>query len=189
MKKVKNHLKATAGFSRLSLASETPVGAGAHGQSPLPQQLERGERRRKKALWAAHVPENRDAGQDVFTAHPAREVKTGRSARVGESFSLQVGWQQNWPRARMSDMRSPRSSVSGSGHRLLTLDKRNEGYLRIHGAHSRETRRCGCDEVSSANAIGARCQDGVPVTVACSDSELFRERIKELLTDFLSARR
>ncbi|KAF3818947.1 hypothetical protein GH733_012364, partial [Mirounga leonina] len=76
--------------------NKTPLGEGApppvdqpaHRRSPFRHQLEQGETRKKKlrkkkALWAARVLENSDTGQDVFTVHPAREVKTGKSTKVG----------------------------------------------------------------------------------------------------------
>lgn len=86
----------------MSFASETLLGEGAHRQRPLRHQLERGESRKKKvrkkkALQAARVPENSDIGQEVFTAHPAREVKTGKSTNVGKVTASKWGGNRTGP--------------------------------------------------------------------------------------------
>ncbi|XP_004609654.2 zinc finger protein 106 [Sorex araneus] len=187
----------TSSFPRLSFPSEAPLEKEPHSPAdPLEQQAEstltsaepRGNKkkkklRKKKSLRAAHVPENSDTEQDIFTAKPVRKVKTGKSARGGKVTT------STWEDSRTGPEQESIRDEPDSDSSLEVLEIPNPPFVVVdidscesgeekpdspskkdiwHSTeqHSLETSRSGCDEVSSTSEIVTHNKDGIPVSVA-----------------------
>ncbi|XP_005364368.1 zinc finger protein 106 isoform X4 [Microtus ochrogaster] len=184
----------SSSFLRLSFTPETPVEKETH--SPAEQQAEstlasaetRGSKkkkklRKKKTLRATHVPENSDTEQDVFTAKPARKTKAGKVAKGGKVTT------STWGDSRPGREQEPLGAEPDSESSLEVLEVPNPQLevVAIDSSESGEEKpdspskkdswssaeqnpveasRCGCDEVSSTSELGTRYKDGVPVSVA-----------------------
>lgn len=184
----------TSSFPRLSFASETPVEKEPHSAADQPEQQAestltsaetRGNKkkkklRKKKTLRAAHVPENSDTEQDVFTAKPVRKVKTGKSAKGGKVITST--WEDSRTGPEQESVRD--EPDSDSSLEVLEIPNPQLEVVAIDSSESveekpdspskkdtwncaeqtsLETSRSGCDEVSSTSEIGTRYKDGVPV--------------------------
>nr|XP_045013532.1 zinc finger protein 106 isoform X2 [Jaculus jaculus] len=182
---------------RSSFASETPLEKEPQSPADQPEQqaestLTSAESRRnkkkkklrkKKSLRAAHVPENSDTEQDVFTAKPIRKVKTGKLTKGGKVTT------STWEDSRVEQEQKSVRDEPGSDSSLEVLEIPNP-QLEVVAVDSFEsgeekpdspskkdtwnsseqnpieTSRSGCDEVSSTSEIGTRYKDGIPVSVA-----------------------
>ncbi|XP_043775071.1 zinc finger protein 106 isoform X2 [Cervus elaphus] len=187
----------TSSFPRLSFASETPLEKEPHSPADQPEQQAestltsaeaRGNKkkkklRKKKTLRAAHVPENSDTEQDVFTAKPVRKVKTGKSAKGGKVTTS--SWEDGRTGAEQESVRDEPDSdsslevleVPNPQLEVVAIDSSESGEEKPDSPskkdiwnsteqNSLETSRSGCDEVSSTSEIGTRYKDGIPVSVA-----------------------
>ncbi|XP_031227442.1 zinc finger protein 106 isoform X2 [Mastomys coucha] len=184
----------SSSFLRLSFTPETPAEKGT--PSPAEQQAEstlasaeaRGSKkkkklRKKKTLRATHVPENSDTEQDVFTAKPARKVKTGKAAKGGKVTTStwgdsQTGREQETTRdepdsessLEVLEVTNPHLEVvaidtSESGEEKPDSPSKKDAWIAAE-LNPIEISRSGCDEVSSTSELGTRYKDGVPVSVA-----------------------
>ncbi|XP_058397327.1 zinc finger protein 106 isoform X1 [Diceros bicornis minor] len=187
----------TSSFPRLSFASETPLEKEPHSPADQPEQQAestltsaetRGSKkkkklRKKKTLRAAHVPENSDTEQDVFTAKPIRKVKTGRSAKGGKVTTST--WEDSRTGPEQESVRDEPESdsslevleIPNPQLEVVAIDSSESGEEKPDSPskkdiwnsteqNSIETSRSGCDEVSSTSEIGTRYKDGIPVSVA-----------------------
>ncbi|XP_065797816.1 zinc finger protein 106 isoform X2 [Muntiacus reevesi] len=187
----------TSSFPRLSFASETPLEKEPHSPADQPEQQAestltsaeaRGNKkkkklRKKKTLRAAHVPENSDTEQDVFTAKPVRKVKTGKSAKGGKVTTS--SWEDGRTGPEQESVRDEPDSdsslevleVPNPQLEVVAIDSSESGEEKPDSPskkdiwnsteqNSLETSRSGCDEVSSTSEIGTRYKDGIPVSVA-----------------------
>uniref|UniRef100_A0A8C6D9Z0 Zinc finger protein 106 n=1 Tax=Moschus moschiferus TaxID=68415 RepID=A0A8C6D9Z0_MOSMO len=187
----------TSSFPRLSFASETPLEKEPHSPADQPEQQAestltsaeaRGNKkkkklRKKKTLRAAHVPENSDTEQDVFTAKPVRKVKTGKSAKGGKVTTST--WEDSRTGPEQESVRDEPDSdsslevleVPNPQLEVVAIDSSESGEEKPDSPskkdiwnsteqNSLETSRSGCDEVSSTSEIGTRYKDGIPVSVA-----------------------
>uniref|UniRef100_A0A8C0JT45 Zinc finger protein 106 n=1 Tax=Canis lupus dingo TaxID=286419 RepID=A0A8C0JT45_CANLU len=187
----------TSSFPRLSFVSETPLEREPHSPADqLEQQAEstltsaetRGNKkkkklRKKKTLRAAHVPENSDTEQDVFTAKPVRKVKTGKSAKGGKVTTST--WEDSRTGPEQESVRDEPDSdsslevleVPNPQLEVVAIESSESGEEKPDSPskkdiwnsteqNSLETSRSGCDEVSSTSEIGTRYKDGIPVSVA-----------------------
>ncbi|KAL1787131.1 zinc finger protein 106 [Sigmodon hispidus] len=181
-------------FLRLSFTPETLVERETH--SPAEQQAEsslastetRGSKkkkklRKKKTLRATHVPENSDTEQDVFTAKPARKVKSAKAARGGKVTTStwedsKTGQEQETVRdepdsessLEVLEVPNPQLEVvaiesSESGEEKPDSPSKKDGWISAE-QNPMEAFRSGCDEVSSTSELGPRSKDGIPVSVA-----------------------
>ncbi|XP_036779622.2 zinc finger protein 106 isoform X4 [Manis pentadactyla] len=186
----------TSSFPRLSFASEFPFKKEPHSPADQPEQQAestltaetRGNKkkkklRKKKTLRAAHIPENSDTEQDVFTAKPVRKVKTGKSAKGAKVTTStwedsRTGPEQESVRdepdsdssLEVLEIPNPQSEVvaiesSESGEEKPDSPPKKDIWNSAE-QNSVETSRSGCDEVSSTSEIGMRYKDGIPVSVA-----------------------
>ncbi|XP_028622975.1 zinc finger protein 106 isoform X3 [Grammomys surdaster] len=139
--------------------------------------------RKKKTLRATHVPENSDTEQDVFTAKPSRKVKTGKAAKAGKVTTStwgdnQTGREQETARdepdsessLEVLEVPNPQLEVvaidtSDSGEEKPDSPSKKDTWTTVE-QNPIETSRSGCDEVSSTTELGTRYKDGVPVSVA-----------------------
>lgn len=184
----------TSSFPRLSFASETPLEKEPHSPADQPEQQAestltsaeaRGNKkkkklRKKKTLRAAHVPENSDTEQDVFTAKPVRKVKTGKSAKGGKVTTS--SWEDGRTGPEQESVRDEPDSdsslevleVPNPQLEVVAIDSSESGEEKPDSPskkdiwnsteqNSLETSRSGCDEVSSTSEIGTRYKDGIPV--------------------------
>lgn len=183
----------TSSLPRLIFASETPVEKESLSPADQPEQAEstltsaetRGNKkkkklRKKKTLRAAHVPENSDTEQDVFTAKPARKVKTGKSTKGGKVTTST--WEDSRTGLEQESVRDEPDSDSSlevlelpnPQLEVVAIDSSESGEEKPDSPskkdiwncteqHSLETSRSGCDEVSSTSEIGTRYKDGIPV--------------------------
>ncbi|XP_045864334.1 zinc finger protein 106 isoform X2 [Meles meles] len=187
----------TSSFPRLSFVSETPVEREPHSPADQPEQQAestltsaetRGNKkkkklRKKKTLRAAHVPENSDTEQDVFTAKPVRKVKTGKSAKGGKVTTST--WEDSRTGPEQESVRDEPDSdsslevleIPNPQLEVVAIDSSESGEEKPDSPskkdiwnsteqNSLETSRSGCDEVSSTSEIGTRYKDGIPVSVA-----------------------
>ncbi|XP_017909887.1 PREDICTED: zinc finger protein 106 isoform X2 [Capra hircus] len=187
----------TSSFPRLSFASETPLEKEPHSPADQPEQQAestltsaeaRGNKkkkklRKKKTLRAAHVPENSDTEQDVFTSKPVRKVKTGKSAKGGKVTTST--WEDSRTGPEQESVRDEADSDSSievlelpnPQLEVVAIDSSESGEEKPDSPskkdiwnsteqNSLETSRSGCDEVSSTSEIGTRNKDGIPVSVA-----------------------
>lgn len=187
----------SSSFLRLSFTPKTP--AEKETQSPADQPEQQAEStlasaetrgskkkkklRKKKTLRAAHVPENSDTEQDVFTAKPVRKVKTGKAAKGGKVTTStwgdsQTGREQETARdepdsessLEVLEVPNPQLEVvaldtSESGEEKPDSPSKNDTWIAAEQTPT-EASRSGCDEVSSTSELGTRYKDGVPVSVA-----------------------
>ncbi|XP_014390325.1 PREDICTED: zinc finger protein 106 isoform X3 [Myotis brandtii] len=186
----------TSSFPRLFFASETSLEKESLSLADQPEQAEstltsaetRGNKkkkklRKKKTLRAAHVPENSDTEQDAFTAKPVRKVKTGKSAKGGKVTTST--WEDSRTGLEQESVRDEPDSDSSlevlelpnPQLEVVAIDSSESGEEKPDSPskkdiwncteqHSLETSRSGCDEVSSTSEIGTRYKDGIPVSVA-----------------------
>ncbi|XP_054572285.1 zinc finger protein 106 isoform X4 [Eptesicus fuscus] len=186
----------TSSFPRLFFAAETPLEKESLSPADQPEQAEstltsaetRGNKkkkklRKKKTLRAAHVPENSDTEQDVFTAKPVRKVKTGKSTKGGKVTTST--WEDSRTGLEPESVRDEPESDSSlevlelpnPQLEVVAIDSSESGEEKPDSPskkdiwncteqHSLETSRSGCDEVSSTSEIGTRYKDGIPVSVA-----------------------
>lgn len=186
----------TSSFPRLFFASENPLEKESLSPTDQPEQAEspltsaetRGNKkkkklRKKKTLRAAHVPENSDTEQDVFTAKPVRKVKTGKSAKGGKVTTST--WEDSRTGLEQESVRDEPDSDSSlevlelpnPQLEVVAIDSSESGEEKPDSPskkdiwnctehHSLETSRSGCDEVSSTSEIGTRYKDSIPVSVA-----------------------
>ncbi|CAI9176756.1 unnamed protein product [Rangifer tarandus platyrhynchus] len=187
----------TSSFPRLSFASETPLEKEPHSSADQPEQQAestltsaeaRGNKkkkklRKKKTLRAAHVPENSDTEQDVFTAKPVRKVKTGKPAKGGKVTTS--SWEDGRTGLEQESVRDEPDTdsslevleVPNPQLEVVAIDSSESGEEKPDSPskkdiwnsteqNSLETSRSGCDEVSSTSEIGTRYKDGIPVSVA-----------------------
>lgn len=177
---------------RLSFTPETPAEKETH--SPADQLEQRAETtlsaetrgskkkkklRKKKTLRATHVPENSDTEQDMFTAKPARKVKTGKPARAGRATTSRedsrAGREQETARdepdsessLQVLEVPNPQLDVvaidsSESGEEKPDSPSKKDSWTSAE-QNTVETARSGCDEVSSTSELGTRSKDGIPV--------------------------
>ncbi|XP_038185346.1 zinc finger protein 106 isoform X3 [Arvicola amphibius] len=184
----------SSSFLRLSFTPETPVEketrspAEHQAESTLASAETRGSKkkkklRKKKTLRATHVPENSDTEQDVFTAKPARKTKAGKVAKGGKVTT------STWEDSRTGREQEPLRAEPDSESSLEVLEVPNPQLevVAIDSSESGEEKpdspskkdswssaeqnpveasRSGCDEVSSTSELGTRYKDGVPVSVA-----------------------
>lgn len=182
----------SSSFLRLSFTPETP--AEKETQSPADQPEQQAEStlasaetrgskkkkklRKKKTLRATHVPENSDTEQDVFTAKPARKVKTAKAAKGAKVTTSQTGQEQGTARdepdsdssLEVLEVTNPQLEVvaidtSESGDEKPDSPSKKDAWIAAE-QNPIETSRSGCDEVSSTSELGTRYKDGVPVSVA-----------------------
>lgn len=184
----------TSSFPRLSFASETPLEKEPHSSADQPEQQAestltsaeaRGNKkkkklRKKKTLRAAHVPENSDTEQDVFTAKPVRKVKTGKPAKGGKVTTS--SWEDGRTGLEQESVRDEPDTdsslevleVPNPQLEVVAIDSSESGEEKPDSPskkdiwnsteqNSLETSRSGCDEVSSTSEIGTRYKDGIPV--------------------------
>lgn len=183
----------TSSFPRLFFASETSLEKESLSLADQPEQAEstltsagtRGNKkkkklRKKKTLRAAHVPENSDTEQDVFTAKPVRKVKTAKSAKGGKVTTST--WEDSRTGLEQDSVRDEPDSDSSlevlelpnPQLEVVAIDSSESGEEKPDSPskkdiwncteqHSLETSRSGCDEVSSTSEIGTRYKDGIPV--------------------------
>lgn len=186
----------TSSFPRLSFASETPLEKEPHSpadqpdhqaESTLTSAETRGNKkkkklRKKKTLRAAHVPENSDTEQDVFTAKPVRKVKTAKSTKGGKVTTST--WEDSRTGPEQESVRDEPDSdsslevleIPNPQLEVVAIDSSESGEEKPDSPSKKdiwnpternlETSRSGCDEVSSTSEIGTRYEDGVPVSVA-----------------------
>ncbi|XP_005068557.1 zinc finger protein 106 isoform X1 [Mesocricetus auratus] len=184
----------SSSFLRLPFTPETPVEKETH--SPPEQQAEstlasaetRGSKKKKKlrkkrSLRATHVPENSDTEQDVFTAKPARKVKTGKVAKGGKVTTST--WEDSRTGQEHETVRDEPDSesslevleVPNPQLEVVAIDSSESGEEKPDSPSKKdswssaeqnpaEASRSGCDEVSSTSEIGTRYKDGIPVSVA-----------------------
>lgn len=184
----------TSSFPRLSFASETPLEKEPHSPADHPEQQAestltsaeaRGNKkkkklRKKKTLRAAHVPENSDTEQDIFTAKPVRKVKTGKSTKGGKVTTST--WEDSRTGPEQESVRDEPDSdsslevleIPNPQLEVVAIDSSETGEEKPDSPskkdirnstelNSLETSRSGCDEVSSTSEIGTRYKDGIPV--------------------------
>ncbi|XP_029806806.1 zinc finger protein 106 isoform X4 [Suricata suricatta] len=139
--------------------------------------------RKKKMLRATHVPENSDTEQDVFTAKPVRKVKTGKSTKGGKVTTST--WEDSRTGPEQESVRDEPDSdsslevleIPNPQLEVVAIDSSESGEEKPDSPskkdlwnsteqNSLETSRSGCDEVSSTSEIGTRYKDGIPVSVA-----------------------
>nr|XP_044621015.1 zinc finger protein 106 isoform X2 [Equus asinus] len=187
----------TSSFPRLSFASETPLEKEPHSPADQPEQQAestltsaetRGNKkkkklRKKKTLRAAHVPENSDTEQDVFSAKPVRKVKTGKSTKGGKVTTST--WEDSRTGPEQESVRDEPDSdsslevleIPNPQLEVVAIDSSESGEEKPDSPSKKdiwnsteqnliETSRSGCDEVSSTSEIGTRYKDGIPVSVA-----------------------
>ncbi|XP_060030447.1 zinc finger protein 106 isoform X2 [Erinaceus europaeus] len=189
----------SSSFPRSSFASEAPLGKETQSHSPT-EQLEhhaesaltsaetKGNKkkkklRKKKALRAAHVPDNSDTEQDVFTAKPVRKVKTGKTTKGGKVTTStwedsRTGPEQESVRDEAdSDLSLEVLEIPKPPFEIVSIESSESGDEKPDSPskkdswhakeqNSLETSRSGCDEVSSTSEIGTHNKEGIPVSVA-----------------------
>ncbi|XP_031808014.1 zinc finger protein 106 isoform X2 [Sarcophilus harrisii] len=142
--------------------------------------------RKKKTLRAAHVPENSDTEQDVFTAKPVRKIKAGKMLKGGKvTTSTSLGQEDG--RTDQEPDRARDEPDSDSSLEVLEVPNPQLEVVAIESSESGEEKpdspckddtwnsteqslleasRSGCDEVSSTSEIGTHYKDGIPRSVA-----------------------
>uniref|UniRef100_A0A8C4LZB6 Zinc finger protein 106 n=1 Tax=Equus asinus asinus TaxID=83772 RepID=A0A8C4LZB6_EQUAS len=202
----------TSSFPRLSFASETPLEKEPHSPADQPEQQAestltsaetRGNKkkkklRKKKTLRAAHVPENSDTEQDVFSAKPVRKVKTGKSTKGGKVTTST--WEDSRTGPEQESVRDEPDSdsslevleIPNPQLEVVAIDSSESGEEKPDSPSKKdiwnsteqnliETSRSGCDEVSSTSEIGTRYKDGIPVSIFSDTSR----HVSETYTCFL----
>ncbi|XP_076983687.1 zinc finger protein 106 isoform X2 [Tamandua tetradactyla] len=139
--------------------------------------------RKKKSLRATHIPENSDTEQDVFTAKPVRKVKTGKLTKGGKVTTST--WEDGRTGPEQESIRDEPDSdsslevleIPNPQLEVVAIDSSESGEEKPDSPSKKdiwnsteqnllETCRSGCDEVSSTSEIGTRYKDGIPVSVA-----------------------
>ncbi|XP_074145481.1 zinc finger protein 106 isoform X3 [Sminthopsis crassicaudata] len=142
--------------------------------------------RKKKTLRAAHVPENSDTEQDVFTAKPVRKIKGGKMLKGGKvTTSTPLGQEDG--RTGQEPDRTRDEPDSDSSLEVLEVPNPQLEVVAIESSESGEEKpdspckddtwnsteqslleasRSGCDEVSSTSEIGTPYKDDIPRSVA-----------------------
>ncbi|XP_010596676.2 zinc finger protein 106 isoform X2 [Loxodonta africana] len=187
----------TSSFPGLPFASETLLEQEPHSPADQPEQQaestltsaeskgnkKKKKLRKKKTLRAAHVPENSDTEQDVFTAKPVRKVKTGKLTKGGKVTTStwedgRTGQEQESVRDEPdSDSSLEVLEIPNPQLEVVAIDSSESGEEKPDSPSKKdiwdsteqnllETCRSGCDEVSSTSEIGTRYKDGIPVSVA-----------------------
>ncbi|XP_045142433.1 zinc finger protein 106 isoform X2 [Echinops telfairi] len=178
----------TSSFPRSSFASETPLEKELHSPADQPEQQaestltsaeSRGNKkkkklRKKKTLRAAHIPENSDTEQDVFTAKPVRKAKTGKLAKGGKVTTSTCEEEGRAAQEQESVRDEPDSDSSlevleipNPQLEVVAIDSSESGEEKPDSPSKKdvwnsteqnplETSRSGCDEVSSTSEIGIR---------------------------------
>uniref|UniRef100_A0A5F8GZM5 Zinc finger protein 106 n=1 Tax=Monodelphis domestica TaxID=13616 RepID=A0A5F8GZM5_MONDO len=142
--------------------------------------------RKKKTLRATHVPENSDTEQDVFTAKPVRKVKAGKMTKGGKVTTSTSLGQEDGKTGQEQD-RNRDEPDSDSSLEVLEIPNPQFEVVAIESSESGEEKpdspckddtwnstdqslleasRSGCDEVSSTSEIGTHYKDGIPRSVA-----------------------
>ncbi|XP_004861796.2 zinc finger protein 106 [Heterocephalus glaber] len=177
--------------SETPLEKEPPSPAdepGLQAESTLMSPETRGNKkkkklRKKKTLRATHVPENSDTEQDIFTAKPVRKVKIGKLPKGGKVTTST--WEDSrTSREQESVQDEPESDsslevleVPHPQLEVVAIDSSESGEEKpdspskkdIWGSIEQnpvETSRSGCDEVSSTSEIVTPSKDGIPLSVA-----------------------
>ncbi|XP_077795292.1 zinc finger protein 106 isoform X11 [Macaca mulatta] len=139
--------------------------------------------RKKKSLRAAHVPENSDTEQDVLTVKPVRKVKAGKLIKGGKVTTST--WEDSRTGREQGSVRDEPDSdsslevleIPNPQLEVVAIDSSESGEEKPDSPSKKdiwnsteqnllETSRSGCDEVSSTSEIGTRYKDGIPVSVA-----------------------
>ncbi|NP_001353773.1 zinc finger protein 106 isoform 4 [Homo sapiens] len=139
--------------------------------------------RKKKSLRAAHVPENSDTEQDVLTVKPVRKVKAGKLIKGGKVTTST--WEDSRTGREQESVRDEPDSdsslevleIPNPQLEVVAIDSSESGEEKPDSPSKKdiwnsteqnplETSRSGCDEVSSTSEIGTRYKDGIPVSVA-----------------------
>ncbi|XP_017371770.1 zinc finger protein 106 isoform X1 [Cebus imitator] len=139
--------------------------------------------RKKKTLRAAHVPENSDTEQDILTVKPVRKVKGGKLIKGGKVTTST--WEDSRTGQEQESVRDEPDSdsslevleIPNPQLEVVALDSSESGEEKPDSPSKKdiwnsteqnplETSRSGCDEVSSTSEIGTRYKDGIPVSVA-----------------------
>ncbi|XP_024088262.2 zinc finger protein 106 isoform X1 [Pongo abelii] len=139
--------------------------------------------RKKKSLRAAHVPENSDTEQDVLTVKPVRKVKAGKLIKGGKVTTST--WEDSRTGREQESVRDEPDSdsslevleIPNAQLEVVAIDSSESGEEKPDSPSKKdiwnsteqnplETSRSGCDEVSSTSEIGTRYKDGIPVSVA-----------------------
>lgn len=187
----------SSSFLRLSFTSETPLEKeppspadepGLQAESTPISPETRGSKkkkklRKKKTLRAAHVPENSDTEQDVFTAKPVRKVKMGKLPKGGKVTTST--WEDSRTSREQESVRDEPESDSSlevlevphPQLEVVAIDSSESGEEKPDSPSKKdiwssaeqnpvETSRSGCDEVSSTSEIVTPNKDGIPVSVA-----------------------
>nr|XP_035117837.2 zinc finger protein 106 isoform X4 [Callithrix jacchus] len=139
--------------------------------------------RKKKTLRAAHVPENSDTEQDILTVKPVRKVKGGKLIKGGKVTTST--WEDSRTGQEQESVRDEPDSdsslevleIPNPQLEVVAIDSSESGEEKPDSPSKKdiwnsteqnqlETSRSGCDEVSSTSEIGTRYKDGIPVSVA-----------------------
>ncbi|XP_064222003.1 zinc finger protein 106 isoform X5 [Aotus nancymaae] len=139
--------------------------------------------RKKKTLRAAHVPENSDTEQDILTVKPVRKVKGGKLIKGGKVPTST--WEDSRTGQEQESVRDEPDSdsslevleIPNPQLEVVAIDSSESGEEKPDSPSKKdiwnsteqnplETSRSGCDEVSSTSEIGTRSKDGIPVSVA-----------------------
>ncbi|XP_046316891.1 zinc finger protein 106 isoform X6 [Marmota monax] len=180
----------------LPQVNKTPLEKEAHSPADQPEQQAestltsaetRGNKkkkklRKKKTLRAAHVPENSDTEQDIFTAKPVRKVKTGKLTKGSKvttsTWEDRTGQEQESVRDEAdSDSSLEVLEIPNPQLEVVAIDSSESGEEKPDSPSKKdiwnsaeqnplEASRSGCDEVSSTSELGTRYKDGIPVSVA-----------------------
>ncbi|XP_027725740.1 zinc finger protein 106 isoform X1 [Vombatus ursinus] len=176
--------------SQTPLEKQQPVLAEQPAESTLTAEGKGNKKkkklRKKKTLRAAHVPENSDTEQDVFTAKPVRKIKAGKMTKGGKvTTSTSLG--QEDERTGQEQDRGRDEPDSDSSLEVLEIPNPQLEVVAIESSESGEEKpdspckddawnsteqslleasRSGCDEVSSTSEIGTHYKDGIPRSVA-----------------------
>jgi WD40 repeat protein len=202
----------SSSFLRSSFTSETLLEKESHSLVDQPEQQaessltsaetkgnkKKKKLRKKKTLRAAHVPENSDTEQDVFTAKPVRKVKSGKVTK-GEKVTTST-WEDSRPGREQESVRDEPDSdsslelleVPNPQLEIVAIDSSESGEEKPDSPSKKdvwssaepnllETSRSGCDEVSSTSEIGTRYKDGIPVSVA--ETQTVISSIKEISSE------
>ncbi|XP_051833111.1 zinc finger protein 106 isoform X3 [Antechinus flavipes] len=187
----------SSSFLSLTFPSQTPLEKGhpllaeQPAESTLTSVESKGNKkkkklRKKKTLRAAHVPENSDTEQDIFTAKPVRKIKAGKMLKGGKvTTSTSLGQEDG--RTGQEPDRARDEPDSDSSLEVLEVPNPQLEVVAIESSESGEEKpdspckddtwnsteqslleasRSGCDEVSSTSEIGTHYKDGIPRSVA-----------------------
>ncbi|XP_074091276.1 zinc finger protein 106 isoform X2 [Macrotis lagotis] len=176
--------------SQTPLEKEHPLLAEQPAESTLTSPESKGNKkkkklRKKKTLRATHVPENSDTEQDVFTVKPVRKIKAGKMAKGKVTTSTSLGQEDG--RICQDQDRTRDEPDSDSSLEVLEVPNPQLEVVAIESSESGEEKpdspckddtwnstehslleasRSGCDEVSSTSEIGTHYKDGIPRSVA-----------------------